>query len=128
MLCLVDHARVNHGLEPLAAPAVLAKSAGRKSGDILRCDEFSHEACGRPFTYWMSRFGYHGCTEGENIAWGSGGFAKPIAIFRLWMHSQGHRENILGSYEDTGIGLRVGTLEGTSRAHVWTEEFGSRNC
>lgn len=76
----------------------------------------------------MSHFGYEGCTEGENIAWGSGRFPRPISIFRLWMHSQGHRENILGPYEDTGIGLRIGTLEGTIGAHVWTEEFGARNC
>lgn len=128
MLCLVNHARQGRGLEPLVSLTSLNRAADRKSADILRCDEFSHEACGRPFTYWMSHFGYHGCTEGENIAWGGGGFARPISIFRLWMHSQGHRENILGPYKDTGIGLRIGTLEGTSGAHVWTEDFGSRSC
>lgn len=128
MLCLVNHARQGRGLDPLASLTSLSRAADRKSGDILRCDEFSHEACGREFNYWMSRLGYEGCLEGENIAWGSGPFAKPISIFRLWMHSQGHRENILGPYEDTGIGLRIGTLEGTSGAHVWTEEFRSRSC
>jgi uncharacterized protein YkwD len=76
----------------------------------------------------MSRFGYHGCAEGENLAWGSGRQATPRAIFSMWMRSQGHRENILGAYEDTGIGLQVGTLEGFHGAHVWTEEFGSREC
>ena len=28
--------------------------------------------------------------------------------------------------EDTGVGLRVGTLDGWSGAHVWTQHFGSR--
>jgi len=128
MLCLVNHARVNHGLEPLAAPAVLAKSAGRKSGDILRCDEFSHEACGREVGYWPEQLGYGGCV-GENIAYATGRTATPRMIFHLWMNSPGHRENILrSSYDDIGIGLQVGELEGFGGAHVWTQQFGIRDC
>jgi uncharacterized protein YkwD len=126
MLCLVNGARKQRGLDPLAAPASLARAAGRKSADILRCDEFSHEACGREFTYWIERVGYRGCREGENIAYGSGDYAPPRVIFRMWMRSAGHRQNILGTYEDTGIGLQVGRLEGNDGAHVWTQEFGSR--
>jgi uncharacterized protein YkwD len=128
MLCLVNRARSARGLSALAAPASLAKAAGRKSGDILRCDEFSHEACEREFTYWIERFGYRFCSAGENIAYGGGSYATPRSIFSLWMHSSGHRRNILGAYEDIGIGLQVGSLEGEDGAHVWTQEFGSRDC
>jgi len=128
MLCLVNRARAKRGLGPLGAPASLARAAERKSGDILRCDEFSHEACGREFTYWIERSGYGGCSWGENIAYASGGYATPRRIFALWMHSSGHRRNILGSFTDIGIGLRVGELEGAGRVHVWTQEFGSRDC
>jgi uncharacterized protein YkwD len=128
MLCLVNHARVNRGLETLAAPASLDKAAAHKSADVLRCDEFSHEACGREVEYWPERFGYGGCV-GENIAYSVGRAATPQAIFRLWMNSPGHRENILrSSYDDIGIGLRVGELEGTRGAHVWTQQFGIRDC
>jgi uncharacterized protein YkwD len=128
MLCLVNRARGARGLEPLRALSSLGRAAARKSADVLRCDEFSHEACGRPFTYWMEHFGYRGCAEGENIAWGTGGYATPRKIFEIWMRSQGHRENILGPYRDTGLGLKVGSLEGFGGAHVWTEELGSREC
>ena len=128
MLCLVNQARTSRGLAALVAPGSLARAADRKSADILRCDEFSHEACGRPFTFWMERFGYRGCAEAENIAWGTGSYATPRSIFGMWMHSQGHRENILGPYRDTGLGLKLGTLEGFRGAHVWTEELGSREC
>ncbi len=128
MLCLVNQARQQRGLDPLAAPSSLAQAAARKSADILRCDEFSHEACGRDFTYWIERSGYEGCRMGENIAYGSGSFATPRSIFRMWMKSSGHRRNILGSYTDIGIGLQVGTLEGNRGAHVWTQQFGSSNC
>lgn len=128
MLCLVNHARANRGLEALAAPRVLARSAARKSADILACDEFSHEACGRDVEYWPQQFGYGGCI-GENIAYSVGSAATPRAIFRLWMNSPGHRENILrSSYDDIGIGLQVGELEGTRGAHVWTQQFGIRSC
>lgn len=126
MLCLVNRARKARGLEPLAAPASLARAAARKSADILRCDEFSHEACGREFTYWIERVGYRGCREGENIAYGGGSYATPRSIFQMWMRSAGHRENILGAYGDIGIGLQVGELEGYGGAHVWTQEFGQR--
>ncbi len=127
MLCLVNRARGGRGLPALRASAVLDRATGHKSADILRCDEFSHEACGREFTFWMERFGYlHGCAgAGENIAWGSGRLGSARAIFGAWMHSAGHRENILGDFEDVGIGLRTGNLEGTPGAHVWTQDFGS---
>jgi uncharacterized protein YkwD len=125
MLCLVNRARKGRGLAPMSAPRSLAGAADHKSADILRCDEFSHEACGREFTYWIERSGYGGCSWGENIAYASGGYATPRAIFGLWMHSPGHRRNILGAYTDIGIGLKVGELEGNSGAHVWTQEFGA---
>jgi uncharacterized protein YkwD len=46
-------------------------------------------------------------------------------IFRAWMRSAGHRENILGPYEEIGIGLRIGALEGNPAAHVWAQDFGA---
>jgi uncharacterized protein YkwD len=128
VLCLVNRARVGRGLDPLAAPGSLAGAADRKSGDILRCDEFSHEACGREFTYWIERSGYGGCSWGENIAYATGSYGTARTIFGLWMHSAGHRRNILGRFTDVGIGLRVGRLEGNGGAHVWTQEFGSSDC
>lgn len=126
MLCLVNQVRTRRGLEPLFAPSSLARAAARKSADILRCDEFSHEACGREFTYWIERVGYEGCGWAENIAYGTGSLATPRSIFRGWMNSSGHRRNILGSYDDIGIGLQIGNLGGQGGAHVWTQQFGAR--
>ncbi len=128
MRCLVNFARRGRGLPALAASGLLNRAADHKSADILRCGEFSHEACGHPFTYWMERLGYPACGAGENIAWGSGRLAGVRSIFRSWMRSQGHRENILGPFEEIGIGLRSGSLEGFSGARVWTQNFGSRDC
>jgi uncharacterized protein YkwD len=77
----------------------------------------------------MQRVGYipTGCWRaGENIAWGTGSYGTVRSIFTAWMHSAGHRENVLGSFGQIGIGLRVGGLGGYPGAHVWTEQFGLR--
>src|SRR5207253_7643357 len=108
VLCLVNRARSSRGLDPLAAPRSLARAADRKSADILRCDEFSHEACGREFTYWIERRGYGGCRWGENIAYGEGAYATPRTIVGLWMPSAGRRRNLLGRLLGLWLGRRLG--------------------
>lgn len=132
MRCMTNYAREQKGIGLLNRVLGLERAGLHKSADIIRCDEFSHEACGREFTYWMEYFGYlrGSCTRaGENIAWGSGPLGSVRSIFTAWIHSRGHRANILaGGFDDFGIGLRVGALEGTPDAHVWTQEFGSRSC
>jgi uncharacterized protein YkwD len=115
MRCLVNFARRGRGLPAYAASGVLDRAAAHKSADILRCGEFSHEACGHSFTYWMEHLGHPQCSAGENIAWGSGRLGAVRSIFRSWMHSQGHRENIPGPFDEIGIGLRSGSLEGYGR-------------
>ena len=48
-------------------------------------------------------------TIGENLAWGTGRLATPRATVRAWMHSPGHRANILnGSFREIGIGIATG--------------------
>jgi uncharacterized protein YkwD len=128
MRCMTNFARGHTGMGGLAEARDLDRSAGDKSDDILRCDSFSHYACGRQFTYWMERVGYipARCWRvGENIAWGSGKLSTVRSIFRTWIHSPEHRANILGSYRQIGIGLEVGRLAGHSDVDVWTQHFGS---
>lgn len=128
MRCLTNFARRQVGLRGLAYASDLGGAADRKAGDIIACDEFSHEACGRDFDYWMRRSGYlgDGCWRaGENIAWGSGRLGSVRSIFAAWLHSPGHLENILGSYSQVGIGLRSGSIDGYSGAAVWVQQFGS---
>ena len=128
MRCMTDFARQHMGMAGLVDADDLDRSAAEKSGDILRCDNFSHYACGRDITYWMQRVGYIPARcwrAGENIAWGSGDLGTVRSIFRAWIHSPPHLENILGPYSQLGVGLQVGNLEGHSNAHVWTQHFGS---
>jgi uncharacterized protein YkwD len=129
MRCMTEYARARAGLEPLAAAAELDASAAAKSDDVLRCDDFSHFACGREFTYWMQASGYLSAQcwrAGENLAWGAAEQGTVRSIFRAWMRSPGHRQNILGEFGQLGVGLRFGALAGLGRVRVWTQHFGSR--
>jgi uncharacterized protein YkwD len=128
MLCLTNRARANAGLLPLEPVPDLAASAEEKADDLLACDEFSHNACGREFTYWIREGGYLSgdCWRvGENLAWGSGEYSSVTEIFRAWMHSPEHRRNILGDYRQTGIDLEVGSLGGLGGVHIWAQHFGT---
>jgi len=128
MACMVDFARRGAGLNGLSGAPALAQSAEDKSLDVLRCDEFSHFACGREFTYWMEETGYTAtpCWRvGENLAWGSGEYGTVRSIFVAWMRSPTHRANLLGDFDESGLSLEVGTLEGLPGTHVWAEHFGS---
>lgn len=129
MLCLTNYARAQAGEGALEPVPALEDSASEKAEDILRCDSFSHYACGREFTYWIRANGYMSteCWDvGENLAWGAGEYGTVNSIFRAWLHSTEHRENLLDAdYTQVGIDLRVGDLEGEPGAHVWTQQFGS---
>jgi hypothetical protein len=99
----------------------------RRGGEVERhprLRRFSHEACGRPFTFWDQRYGYlKGCWKAaENIAWGTGEYSSLRAIFTAWLESSEHRANILGSYREIGIGVNVGELEGNEGAAVTSAE------
>ena len=128
MLCLVGEARERYGLPPLAGSETLRQTAVEKGGDLLRCNEFSHTACGRAFTYWIEESGYMSADcwrVGENLAWGVDEEGTVGSIFRAWMRSPAHRANILGDFEETGVDLRVGQLGGLTGVHLWTQHFGS---
>jgi uncharacterized protein YkwD len=128
MRCMTDFARQRMGMAGLVNADELDRSAADKARDILRCDDFSHTACGRSFTYWMQRVGYipARCWRvGENLAWGTSNFGTVGSIFRAWIHSPEHRANILGRYTQIGTALDVGSLEGQQGVHVWIQHFGS---
>lgn len=128
MLCMANFARAQDGQGSLEAIPALEGSAREKARDILRCDSFSHYACGREFSYWIRASGYLSSEcwrAGENLAFGSGPLGSVRAIFRAWMRSPEHRENLLGNYSQTGIDLVTGTLEGFAGTRIWTQHFGS---
>ncbi len=100
-----------------------------KARDIVRCRQFSHEACGRDPFYWFSRVGYMRGTfgVGENLAYGTRRLGTPRANMRSWLHSPGHRRALLDpAFREIGIGLVRGRYLGSRRAEVWVAHLGYR--
>ena len=70
-----------------------------------------------------------GASVGENIHWGIEANATPVRIFRDWMESHGHRENILRpEFTEVGVGVahEAPKLEVEGRVGVYTTDFGGR--
>ncbi len=71
--------------------------------------------------------GARGWTVGENIAWGSWDYATPASIVDGWMHSPGHRANILHrAFREIGVGVAIGAPSpvGGQPAATYTTDFG----
>jgi uncharacterized protein YkwD len=130
-LCLLNAERTARGLRPLRLDPCLSRAALRHSRDMIANRYFAHESrSGAGFsariarTGWMS--GRSGWSVGENIAWGSGNQASPRAIVAEWMHSAGHRRNILQArFHVIGIGVGSGSPVGGGAGATYTTDFGS---
>jgi uncharacterized protein YkwD len=130
MQCLTNYARAQQGLAPLQLNATLNAAGQTKLKSNISCAEFSHTPCGQPFDTVFSSY-VQGATSyqiGENIAWGTGSYGTPRQTMNGWVHSAGHRENILtAAYAELGVGYLPGqTFQGYDGATLWSQEFGLR--
>jgi uncharacterized protein YkwD len=131
MQCLTNYARSKSGIAPLQLNTELNDAGDAKLRANVSCNEFSHTPCGEPFLSVFARYlhGVTGYQVGENIAWGTGGYATPRETMNRWLHSSGHRENILtAAYRELGIGyLPAQVFQGYGGATLWSQEFGATN-
>lgn len=123
-LCLVNHERTARGLRTLRADAKLRRAALRHAGDMVARRYFAHGS----FVSRIKRTGWtksrRSWTVGENIGYGSGSLATPRSMVRAWMHSSGHRANILGrQFKMIGIGVALGAPTGGGGA-TYATDFG----
>jgi uncharacterized protein YkwD len=117
MLELHNQARAERGLGALCLSPTLTRLARARSEDMLGRDYFSHHTPeGATVMDQMKRLGYYGPNGyhliGENIARGGDGTDTDTSqhLFKGFMHSPGHRENILREgFTEVGIGARSGT-------------------
>ena len=131
-LCLVNRQRALHGLRKLRSNATLRRVAGSYALRMATRNFFSHVSPGG--TTFDQRIrdagylsGFSTWTMGENIAWGQGRLATPRQIVRAWMHSPGHRRNILDRhFRDAGLGIAAGLpVHGSGATYV--NEFARRS-
>lgn len=135
LLCLMNRARARFGLHPLRANRCLHRVAARHAHDMVFRRYFAHVTPGGWDPGARARAsGYVPRSArwvvGENIAWGVAGSARPAWVVRAWMHSPGHRHNILSRrFRDAGVGVARGTPLGGFRhwrlRATFSVEFGS---
>ena len=115
VLQLVNKERAKVGARPLRLSQDLMDAAAIRAEEITR--HFAHE---RPdgsscFTLLRNR----NRTLGENIAAGN---ATPEEVVDQWMHSPGHRANMLNKdFKELGMGYC--RKEGTEYTHYWIQMF-----
>lgn len=132
-VCLLNRERTSRGLRPLRVNHRLSAAARRHTNDMVRRRYFAHDSrsdgtsIGR-----IRRSGYlsgaRSWMVGENLAWGSGDRSTPHNIVDAWMHSPGHRQNILtGRFREIGIGVASRAPSSvSSAAATYTTTFGQR--
>jgi uncharacterized protein YkwD len=135
-LCLLNQERTSRSLGVLTSNRNLLKAASRYSRLMVKERFFAHVSPSGStlLTRVRSGTGYlrgaHSWTLGENLAWGSGELATPANIVRAWMHSPGHRHNILTpAFRHIGIGVVTGAPQPTQGvpAATYTTDFGRRS-
>ncbi|WP_406136392.1 CAP domain-containing protein [Streptomyces sp. NBC_01089] len=117
VLNLVNHQRAQAGCRPVRADADLASLAGAFSDEMASRGFFDHTDPDGA-TPWdrADKAGVRGL-GGENIARGQ---ADAAAVMDSWMHSPGHRANILNcDFTTLGVGVHFG-----AGGPWWTQDFG----
>jgi uncharacterized protein YkwD len=133
-LCLLNKQRHGHHVKGLRLSKRLSRAARGHSAEMARANYFSHDSrSGASFLDRIRRAGYlkraRRWSVGENIAWGTGRLSTPRSIVRAWMHSPGHRHNILQrNFRHIGIGISFGApVRAASRGGAtYTTDFGTR--
>jgi uncharacterized protein YkwD len=123
VLALVNKERASAGCGALRSNAVLVAVARAHSTDMAVHRYFDHNSQdGRSPFDRMRAAGYKGGLMGENIAAGQ---PTPAAVMDAWMHSPGHRANILNcGFKVIGIGVHK--LASSPYRIYWTQDFGDR--
>ncbi|WP_262296166.1 CAP domain-containing protein [Microvirga sesbaniae] len=130
-LQLVNEARTSAGVKSLTFDGELLDSSDAHSAWMDQTDTFSHTGVnGSSAGTRMTTAGYGWQGWGENIAYVSGDLTEATVrqLHTNLMNSPGHYANIVnGSYEEIGIGLKEGTINGYKVVFV-TQNFGTPNA
>jgi len=134
-LCLINRMREQRDIPPLAYNSALRRSATAHSVSMVSSGSLSHYGpAGSTLISRIARSGYLSRVSryrlAENIGAGTGRrFGSPFAIVSEWMHSPGHRANILDpALHDFGVGISRGSPFGGGyrKSATYTLDLGMR--
>ncbi|MFF7212666.1 CAP domain-containing protein [Streptomyces sp. NPDC008238] len=116
---LVNVERASAGCRPVALESRLTDAAQDYTDVMARSGVLSHTGPdGSTMAGRVDAAGYPWSRLGENIAVGQ---QTAAAVMDAWMHSEGHRANILNcDFEQIGVGVNT-----SSNGPWWTQDFGT---
>jgi len=119
VLQIVNAERAKAGCKPLVMDSRLVTAARKHSADMAARNYFSHTTPeGVTFDKRITAEGYRWSGAAENIAKGQQTAAQAMDA---WMHSPGHRANILNcGYVNIGVGVAF-----AGRTGYWPQDFGT---
>jgi uncharacterized protein YkwD len=131
-LCLLNEQRARYGLAPLRSELRLQLAAQRYVGDMVERRFFDHVDPGGlapEDRILMAGYPSNNAWTGENLAYGTGPEGSPAEIVDRWMHSPGHKENILRApFTEIGIGVAFDVPKeepaGTDSGATYATSFG----
>jgi uncharacterized protein YkwD len=114
--------RQRRGLRPLHRSIRLEAAAADRVRDMFAQRYFDHVAPDgtEPFV-WARQRGYSYAALGENLAAGQ---RRAQDAVEQWMRSPGHRANIMGDFEDTGIAVAPGSPTWRSDGYTFVVLYG----
>ncbi|MGW0765497.1 sigma-70 family RNA polymerase sigma factor [Streptomyces sp. NPDC002676] len=120
VVALVNKERAAAGCGPVTENPQLEKAAQAHSDDMAARNFFDHtNPDGADPGQRITAAGYRWSTYGENIARGQ---QTAQSVMDAWMHSPGHRANILNcGFKNIGVGVHKGT-----GGPWWTQDFGTK--
>ena len=120
---LLNDIRREHKLPAFRFSIALRSAAREHSADMLAHHYFEHNSPSETFDHRIRRH-LDSSLVGENIAWGTGRYATPAGIVKLWMNSPEHKHIILmRGLHRIGLGVAVGRFEGSPDAAMATADF-----
>ena len=108
VVAAMNRERIANGLTPLRINSRLELAADDRISDMFSKHYFNHVSPDglQPWT-WVDKRGYRYREVGENLAVG---YPTADSVVDGWMHSPGHRANILGrTFEEVGVAIAPGS-------------------
>lgn len=116
ILTLINRYRAKYGLQALKMNNTISDAARRHSKDMASGSiPFGHDGFDERTNKLIKQLSPADAAA-ENVAYGA---ETAQEVVNMWLHSKGHRKNIMGNYNLTGIGI----AEGRDGTYYFTQIF-----
>jgi uncharacterized protein YkwD len=112
--------RAKVGCPKLRLDANLARAGRNHSAFMAQTRKFSHVGFGGSSFVTRAKAAGYTAPKSENIAWG---YRTGAAVVNAWMHSPGHRANIV---DCSARAVGVGAVYSSNGTPYFTQDFGSK--